>query len=63
MGKINVTLKRSAIGYPQDQRGTVAGLGLRKLHQTVKHEDTATIRGMVKKISHLVEITEVPVNE
>ncbi|MDP6064183.1 MAG: 50S ribosomal protein L30 [SAR202 cluster bacterium] len=60
MGKITVTLKKSVIGYPQDQRGTVAGLGLRKLHQTVEHEDTATIRGMVNKISHLVEVAEIP---
>jgi large subunit ribosomal protein L30 len=60
MGKITVTLRKSVIGYPQDQRGTVAGLGLRKLHQTVEHEDTATIRGMLNKISHLVEVTEVP---
>ncbi len=60
MGKITVTLRKSVIGYPQDQRGTVAGLGLRKLHQTVEHEDTATIRGMPNKISHLVEVTEVP---
>mgnify|MGYP001345442093 FL=1 len=59
MGKITVTLKKSVIGYPQDQRGTVAGLGLRKLHQTVEHEDTATIRGMVNKISHLVEVAEI----
>ena len=57
MGKITVTLKKSVIGHPQDQRGTVAGLGLRKLNQTVEHEDTATIRGMVSKISHLVEVT------
>jgi large subunit ribosomal protein L30 len=60
MGKITVTLKRSVIGYQQDQRGTVAALGLRKIHQTVEHEDTATIRGMVNKISHLVEVAEVP---
>ena len=60
MGKITVTLKKSVIGYPLDQRGTVAGLGLRKLHQTVEHEATATIRGMVNKIIHLVEVTEIP---
>lgn len=59
MGKITVTLKKSVIGYPQDQRGTVAGLGLRKLRQTVEHEDTATIRGMINKISHLVEVSEI----
>jgi len=60
MSKINVTLKKSVIGHPQDQRGTVAGLGLRKLNQTVEHEDNATIRGLVSIISHLVEVTEIP---
>ena len=63
MDKIIVTLKKSVIGFPRDQRGTVAGLGLRKLHQTVEHEDTATIRGMVNKISHLVEVAEIPANK
>jgi len=60
MGRITVTLKKSVIGHPQDQRRTVTGLGLRKLHQTVEHEDTATIRGMLNKISHLVEVTVIP---
>ena len=49
-------MKRSTIGFPQDQRGTVAGLGLRRLHQTVEHEDTPSIRGMLRKVEHLVEV-------
>ena len=60
MGRIAVTLKRSMIGYPQDQRRTVAGLGLRRLHQTVEHEDTPSIRGMVQKVIHLLEVVEIP---
>lgn len=49
-------MKRSTIGFPQDQRGTVAGLGLRRLHQTVEHDDTPSIRGMIHKVRHLVEV-------
>ena len=60
MDKILVTLKKSTIGFPKDQRRTVAGLGLRRLHQTVEHRDTASIRGMVNKVSHLVEVVEMP---
>ena len=52
-------MKRSTIGFPQDQRGTVAGLGLRRLHQTVEHEDTPSIRGMLQKVGHLVEVKPV----
>jgi len=56
MAKILVTWKKSGIGFPRDQRRTIAGLGLRKLHQTVEHEDTPSILGMVQKVSHLVEV-------
>lgn len=56
VGRLSITLKRSTIGFPQDQRGTVAGLGLRRLHQTVEHEDTPSIRGMIHKVRHLVEV-------
>jgi large subunit ribosomal protein L30 len=56
--RIAITLKRSTIGFPRNQRRTVAGLGLRRLHQTVVHEDTPTIRGMVNKVSHLLEVAE-----
>ncbi|MFD1708094.1 50S ribosomal protein L30 [Siminovitchia sediminis] len=56
--KLAVTLKRSLIGRTQDQRDTVKALGLRKLHQTVEHDDNPAIRGMIKKVSHLVEVKE-----
>ena len=59
MAKIAVTWKKSAIGFPQDQRRTIAGLGLRRLHHTVEHEDTPSIRGMVDKVRHLVEVSDV----
>lgn len=57
--KLQVTLKKSPIGRPEPQRLTVQALGLRKLHQTVEHEDNAAIRGMINKVAHLVEVTEI----
>lgn len=58
MAKLQITLKRSLIGRPQDQKATVEALGLRKIHQTVEKEDNAAIRGMVEKVKHLVEVSE-----
>jgi large subunit ribosomal protein L30 len=60
MGKISVTLKKSIIGRPQDQRRTVAGLGLRRIRQRVEHEDNGPIRGMVDKVRHLIEVVAIP---
>lgn len=57
--KLRITYKKSAIGYKKDQKGTIRALGFRKLNQTVEHEDTPEIRGMVNKVSHLVELEEV----
>ncbi|WLR41998.1 50S ribosomal protein L30 [Bacillus carboniphilus] len=56
--KIAITLTRSVIGRPENQRVTVKTLGLNKLNQTVIHEDNAAIRGMVNKVSHLVKVEE-----
>ncbi|AIM16687.1 MULTISPECIES: 50S ribosomal protein L30 [Neobacillus] len=56
--KLLVTLKKSVIGRPQDQRETVKALGLRKLNQTVEHQDNAAIRGMINKVAHLVTVKE-----
>lgn len=56
--KLEITLTRSTIGRPQDQKDTVKALGLRKLHQTVVKEDNPAIRGMINKVSHLVEVNE-----
>jgi len=63
MVRIAITLKKSTIGFPQNQRRIVAGLGLRRLHQTVVHEDTPTIRGMLNKVSHLLKVAEAPVEK
>ncbi len=57
--QIQVTLKRSLIGRSEKQRLTVNTLGLRKVNQTVVHQDNPEIRGMVNKVSHLVEVKEI----
>ena len=56
--KLSVTWKVSGIGYKRDQRRTIEALGLRKLNQTVVHDDTPSIRGMLFKVRHLVEVDE-----
>jgi large subunit ribosomal protein L30 len=55
---IKITLVRSPIGYPEPQKATVRALGFRRLHQTVVHEDTAVIRGMLAKVIHMIRIEE-----
>ncbi|MBN2043407.1 MAG: 50S ribosomal protein L30 [Anaerolineales bacterium] len=55
---LKITLVKSPIGYTKRQKGTVSALGLKKLNQTVEHEDTPVIRGMIHKISHLVQVEE-----
>ncbi|MBI4466134.1 MAG: 50S ribosomal protein L30 [Acidobacteria bacterium] len=57
-GRLRIKWVKSWIGCTEDQRATVRGLGLRRLHQVVERADTAAIRGMVKKISHLVTVVE-----
>lgn len=55
---IKVTQIRSAIGRPATQRATLVGLGLNKMNKTVILEDTPSIRGMVRKVEHLVRVEE-----
>ena len=57
--RLKITLVKSPIGYSKRQKETVRALGLRRLNSSVEHEDVATIRGMVEKISHLVTVEEV----
>ena len=59
MAKIRVKWVKSTIGYASKQHKTIEALGLRKLHQTVEHEVTPGIMGMISKVSHLVECSEV----
>jgi large subunit ribosomal protein L30 len=56
--KLEITLTRSVIGRPEDQRITVKTLGLKKLHQTVVQDDNPAIRGMINKVAHLVTVKE-----
>jgi len=58
VAKIKVTWERSGINQREDQKRTIRALGLRKLGQTVEHEDNRTIRGMVHKVRHLVAVQE-----
>ena len=55
---ISVKQVKSAIGYNQRQRATLAGLGIRRLHQVVELEDTPSVRGMIGKVTHLVVVVE-----
>ncbi len=57
--RLKVTQKRSLIGRPPDQRATVRGLGLKRLGDVVVKEDRPEIRGMLRKVSHLIEVEEV----
>lgn len=57
--KIAIKQVRSGIGRPTKHRRTLEALGIKRHQQTVIHNDTPAIRGMVDQISHLVEVTEV----
>ncbi len=57
--QLRITYVKSAIGYSERHKATIRTLGLRKLHQSVVHEDTPTLRGMLAKVNHLVQIEEV----
>ncbi|MND93546.1 50S ribosomal protein L30 [compost metagenome] len=59
MAKLQITLVRSLIGRPENQRTTVKTLGLRKINQSVVHNDNPAIRGMVNHVSHLVKVQEI----
>ncbi len=58
MAKIKIKQVRSAINRTARQKATIKALGLSKLNQTVEHEATPQILGMVKKVQHLVEVVE-----
>jgi large subunit ribosomal protein L30 len=56
--KLHITWVKSSIGYADDQKRTLKALGLRRLNQCVSHDDTASIRGMINKVKHLVKVGE-----
>ena len=56
MAKIKVTQTGSPIRRTKDQRATLVGLGLNKMHRTVELEDTPDVRGMIRKVQHMVKV-------
>ena len=58
MAQIKIKQIKSRIGAPAVQKRTLDALGLRKMNHTVVHEDNPSIRGMVKAVSHLVEVAK-----
>ena len=56
MAKLKITQIKSAIRRPGTQKKTVAALGRRRLNQTVEHEDSPQIRGMLAKVHHLIKV-------
>jgi large subunit ribosomal protein L30 len=59
MARLRVTQVRSTIDCIEQQKRTMRALGIRRMHQTVEHDDTAAIRGMIEKVYHLVQVEEV----
>ncbi len=58
MAKLKIKLVRSTIGRKKDQIATVEALGLKKIRDVVEQNDTPQIRGMINRVSHLVEVEE-----
>lgn len=59
MGELKITLKRSVIGRPQSQRKTVQALGLTKVNSSVVKPANDAVKGMIKAVSHLVDVKEI----
>ncbi len=59
MSKIRVTQVKSKIGRPERQKKTLLALGLKKMNQSIEHEATPQVMGMVKAVSHLVKVEEI----
>lgn len=59
MAQLQITLVRSLIGRPENQRETVKSLGLRKMHSSVVREDNVATRGMINTVNHLVDVKEI----
>lgn len=59
MNKIKITQVRSAIDRPERQKRSLVALGLKKMHQTVEHNPTPQILGIVEKVKHLIKVEEI----
>jgi len=55
--KLRITLTKSIIGLSPKQEATVRALGLRRIRQTVRHDDTETVRGMIARIPHVLTVS------
>ena len=58
MAKLRITWVKSGIGYSEDQKRTLKALGFHRLNQSVIHDDSRSIRGMINKLRHLVKVEE-----
>ena len=58
MSNLRITWIKSGIGYEKSQRRTLASLGFHRLNQSVVHEDSSSVRGMINKVRHLVKVEE-----
>lgn len=58
MAKLRITWVKSSIGYGEDQKRTLKALGLKRLNQSVIHNDCASVRGMANKVKHLIRVEE-----
>ena len=59
MPKLRITWMKSGIGYADNQKKTLKALGFRRINQSVTHDDSPSVRGMITKIRHLVTVEEV----
>lgn len=58
MAKVKIKQTRSAINRPKDQKATLVALGFKRLNQVIEKEGTPQVLGMIKKVSHLIEIVD-----
>lgn len=59
MAKLRITWVKSGIGYARDQKRTLSALGFHRLNQSVTHDDSPSLRGMIEKVKHLVKVEEI----
>ena len=59
MAKLKITQRKSSIDRPKRQKATLEALGLKKINHSVVHDDKPQIKGMIDRVSHLVEVEEV----
>ena len=58
MAKLRITWVKSGVGYEKSQKKTLVALGFHRLNQSVVHEDSSSLRGMINKVRHLVNVKE-----